>query len=449
MSDGINTRLMTSVLGLFFTILTSTAYADELLDKAESLINQKQNQTAYELLVKELPNRAGTENFDLLLGISALDSGHPTIAVFAFERVLDVNPSNARARAELGRAYFEMNENEAAREEFNIVKGQAIPAEVGTTIDKYLAQLDARMAAGKFAKKRFTAYAETTLGYDSNVNAATDSSTITIPALGNATFTLDQQSLQKDSGFIEPGVGLAFYNPFTRTPSLGVFGAANFHERYTWDETEFRTRTFDGNLGLSYGKDKNTYRIAGIGQYFGLDNDTYRSLYGARATWLHTWNDRTVITGYGQWTAQRYEVVPVRDVNQVSGGIGVIHLMNHAGDPLISATIFGGSDAERDDSRPDVGRDFIGLRMAGEYNYNERTKLTGDFTYQYSGYGAPDPLLRETRKDHFLYFSAGAEYRLHSHWYLKPEVSYIHNDSSLPINNYDRWQVMTTVRYNF
>jgi len=449
MSEGKNTRLLAVLLGVFITLLTSTALADELLDKAENLISQKQNQAAFELLVKELPNRAGTADFDLLLGISALDSGHPTMAVFAFERVLDVDPNNARARAELGRAYFEMNENEAARDEFNMVKGQPIPAEVGTTIDKYLAQLDARMAAGKTTKKRFTAYAETTLGYDSNVNAATDSATITIPALGNATFTLDEQSLERDSGFIEPGVGLAFFAPLPNQPSLGVFGAANFHEKYTWNETEFRTRTFDGNLGLSYSKDKNSYRISGIGQYFGLDNDSYRELYGGRAAWLHTWNDRTVVSGYGQWTAQRYDVVPVRDVNQISGGIGVIHLMQHAGDPLISATIFGGSDAERDDSRPDVGRDFIGLRMSGEYTYNERTKLMGDFTYQYSGYGAPDPFLRETRKDHFLYFAAGAEYRLQTHWYLKPEVSYIHNDSSLPINNYDRWQVMTTVRYNF
>lgn len=449
MFEGKNAGLHAGLLGLFIALLISSAHADELLDKAENLINKKQNQAAYELLAKELPNRAGSENFDLLLGIAALDSGHPTMAVFAFERVLDVNPNNARARAELGRAYFEMNENEAAREEFNIAKGQAIPAAVGTTIDKFLAQLDARMAAGKVAKKRFTAYAETTLGFDSNVNAATDSATITIPALGNATFTLDEQSLKKDSGFIQPGVGLAFSAPFARQPSLGVFGSANFREKYTWNETEFRTRTFDGNLGLSYTKDKNSYRISAIGQYFGLDNDSYRELYGGRATWLHTWNDSTVITGYGQWAAQRYDVVPVRDVNQISGGIGVIHLMKHAGDPLVSATIFGGSDAEQDDSRPDIGRDFIGLRMSGEYNYNEHTKLTGDFTYQYSGYGAPDPFLRETRKDHFLYFAAAAEYRLHRNWYLKPEVQYIHNDSTLPINNYDRWQVMTTIRYNF
>jgi tetratricopeptide (TPR) repeat protein len=449
MPEGNRARLLAGLMVFSTMLYGAWASADELLDRAQGLMDQKQHQAAYELLIKELPNRAGAENFDLLLGIAALDSGHPTVAVFAFERVLDVNPNNARARAELGRAYFEMNENEAAREEFNIVKGQAIPAEVGTTIDKYLAQLDARMAAGKFEKKRFTAYAEATLGYDSNVNAATDAATITIPALGNATFTLDEQSLEQDSGFIQAGAGLAFAAPFPDQPKLGVFGAANFHEKYTWDETDFRTRTIDGNLGLSYSKDRNSYRISGIGQYFGLDNDTYRGLYGARAAWLHTWNDRTVITGYGQWAAQRFDVVPVRDVDQISGGVGVIHLMDHAGDPLISATIFGGFDDEQQNDRPDVGRDFVGLRMSGEYSYNERTKLKGDFTYQYSGYGAPDPFLRETRKDHFLFFAAGAEYRLQRNWYIKPEVQFIHNDSTLPINDYDRWQVMTTVRYNF
>lgn len=449
MSKGIKVRLLAAFMVFSISLYCSSTSADELLDQAQGLMDQKQSQAAYELLTKELTNRAGTENFDLLLGIAALDSGHPTMAVFAFERVLDVNPNNARARAELGRAYFEMNENEAAREEFNRVKGQAVPAEVGTTIDKYLAQLDARMAAGKLERKRFTAYAEAGLGYDTNVNSATDSATITIPALGNATFTLDEQSLEQDSGFIQAGAGLAFSAPIPDHPELGTFGAANFREKYTWDASDFRTRTADINLGLSYSKDKNSYRVSGIGQYFGLDNDSYREQYGARAAWLHTWNDRTVITSYSQWVAQRYDVVPVRDVDQISGGIGVIHLMKHTGDPLISGTIFGGSDAEQDDTRPDVGRDFIGLRMSGEYTYNERTKLKGDFTYQYSGYGAADPLLRETRKDHFLYFGAGVEYRLQRDWYIKPEVQFIHNDSTLPINDYDRWQVMTTVRYNF
>jgi len=85
MSEGKNTRLLAVLLGVFITLLTSTALADELLDKAENLISQKQNQAAFELLVKELPNRAGTADFDLLLGISALDSGHPTMAVFSFE----------------------------------------------------------------------------------------------------------------------------------------------------------------------------------------------------------------------------------------------------------------------------------------------------------------------------------------------------------------------------
>ena len=449
MYKGKEARLLAGLIGVLSAFFISTVNADELLDKAQKLIDNKQSGTAYELLIKELPRRAGTPDYDLLLGISALDAGHPTMGVFALERVLDVDPYNARARAELGRAYFNLNENQAAMKEFKAVKGQSVPAGVSATINKYLAELDARMAAGKFAKKRFTAYAEVTTGYDSNVNSATDSATITVPALGNASFTLDEKSRELDSGFLEGSAGLAFAAPFPGEPKFGVFGAANFHEKYTWNETEFRTRSADANLGLSYSKDKNSYRIAAIGQYFGLDENAFRKLYGARATWLHTWNDRTVISGYAQWVAQRYDVVPVRDVDQISGGIGVIHLMKHTGDPLISATIFGGSDAERHNDRPDVGRDFVGLRMSGEYNYNTRTKLVGDFTYQYSGYGAPDPFLRETRKDHFLFFGAGVEYRLTSHWVAKPEIQFIHNDSTLPINNYNRWQIMASLRYNF
>ena len=431
---------------LLLCALQCTVHADALTDEAERLINERQSQQAYELLIKQLLNRSGTVDYDLLLGIAALNSGHPTEAVFAFERVLDVDPDNSRARAELGRAYFEMGENAAAREEFNNVNRQEIPETIGSTIDEYLAELDARLAT---TKKRFTAFAEVALGYDSNVNSATDSSTIAIPAIGNLSFTLDDSSQELDSGFIEGGFGAAFSMPWAGTDNLGVFGSANFHEKYSWDETDFRTRSADAQLGLSYTREKNQYRISILGQHFGLDKASYRNLGGGRLAWLHTWNDRTIISSYAQWAVERYLTVGVRDVNSYSGGIGVIHLMNRTGTPVISATIFGGTDDEVDNSRSDVGRNYIGVRMSGEYNYNEKTKLFGNFTYQFSDYGSVDPLFREEREDNFIFLRAGVEYAVGKNWYVKPEVQYLLSDSTIPINDYNRWQLMATARYNF
>ena len=63
-----------------------------MLRKAEQLINQQKSAEAYELLFAQYEQHAGTPDFDLLLGIAALDSGHPSQAVFAFECVLAMYP---------------------------------------------------------------------------------------------------------------------------------------------------------------------------------------------------------------------------------------------------------------------------------------------------------------------------------------------------------------------
>ena len=82
-------------------------------------------------------------------------------------------------------------ENEAAKEEFGIINRLHLPEAVSEAIDDYLATIDIRLAA---RKRRIANYIEAAFGYDSNVNSATDSSTIAIPAFGNLIFTLGQKS---------------------------------------------------------------------------------------------------------------------------------------------------------------------------------------------------------------------------------------------------------------
>ena len=91
---------------VFFVLATSfsVVQANDLLKQAQQLINQEKSGQAYALLLAEYESHAGSPQFDLLLGIAALNAGEPTQAVFALERVLALEPENARARAELARA---------------------------------------------------------------------------------------------------------------------------------------------------------------------------------------------------------------------------------------------------------------------------------------------------------------------------------------------------------
>ena len=92
-------------------LLPGFALADELTDHAKTLLEQNKAAEAFALLNVEESVRAGEVSYDLLLGISAGESGQNTRAVFALERVLAMEPNNARARAEIARAYLAMEEN--------------------------------------------------------------------------------------------------------------------------------------------------------------------------------------------------------------------------------------------------------------------------------------------------------------------------------------------------
>ncbi len=113
------------------------------------------------------------------------------------------------------------------------------------------------------------------------------------------------------------------------------------------------------------------------------------------------------------------------------------------------ASVYAGTNHELADTRPDLGSDFVGIRLGGQYTLNEKMQLQGNFSYQYSRYGADDPLFQERRRDHFIVTRVGVNYGLSKSWYVLPEIQYLNNDSSLIINDFDRWQIFVSIRNNF
>ncbi|HEX5464244.1 MAG TPA: tetratricopeptide repeat protein, partial [Burkholderiales bacterium] len=142
--------------------------ADDALGQAKQYMAAHDAKRAYALLKPQEAQRAGDPKFDYLLGIAALDSGHPTDAVFALERVLAAEPKNTLARAEIARAYYALGEMKSSKQEFETVKKEGAPQQAVATIDRYL------NAIGRTASSDHTTvhgYVQATLGHDTNVNS--------------------------------------------------------------------------------------------------------------------------------------------------------------------------------------------------------------------------------------------------------------------------------------
>ena len=77
------------------------------------------------------------------------------------------------------------------------MQNQGVPPEVSATIDRYMDAVDRVNAATRTTLRGFV---EASLGYDTNVNAATSKSSVALPGYGG-TIILDSDSRAIDAWF--------------------------------------------------------------------------------------------------------------------------------------------------------------------------------------------------------------------------------------------------------
>ena len=419
--------------------------ADQLLQQAKGLLDGGDAKAAYELLSPLQSERAGDPEYDYLLGVAALETGRNTEAVFALERVLAVQPDSAPARAQIARAYFNLKETDTAKREFETVRSQGVPAEVKVTIDRYLEAIARVTEAERFSARFFLEFAT---GYDSNVNSATSVSEFAVPGLPNP-LRLSASSIEQADGFFSSGAGISIANPLNKRVS--VIGGLAAYIRTNFSETDFDTTLIDGYLGVSTRSGRSTFNLVAQGNIFTVSDPTYRQAYrnalGGTFQWIYDLNARNQFTAYVQYAALRYPEQSPRDVDRYIVGVGYAHAFRGA-DPTVYAGVYGGTEQERDDAFSGLAYDPIGVRLGGQKRLNDRTYLFTNLAAEWRKYRGPffPGVIDEAREDRQYWIVLGVHYLLPEEWRLSPQVSYLHNDSNIEINVYDRWQAFVSLR---
>lgn len=387
------------------------------------------------------PQRAGDPEYDYLLGIAALDAGEPERAIFAFERVLAVQPDNLQARAEIARAYMATGEREAAKREFEAVRARQVPAPVRETIERFLSAIAAA------ERTRVDKYLELAFGYDTNVNSATALTTIAIPAVGNLGFTLDQAATEADDRFLNLAAGMSF----TRKLNLNwsVVGGFGGNLRQNLDQGRFNTDTFDASLGVRYTRGLEAITLGAQGQYFGVDAEGFRDTAGLVAQWQHSFDERTQATIFGQHARLRYDAQSFRDADRSIVGLAYAKAFTGAYSPAIFVSLYGGEEEVVDDAFSLFGHEPVGFRFGGQLRLGGPWSVFGSLSYERREYGGIDPMFLVAREDKQTDVSVGVSYLWRSGMTLRLEVSHTENTSNIPLNEFDRTVVATAVRFNF
>ena len=422
------------------TLATPAIAQTDPVAQASALQAQGKAEDAYKLL-KPLENaRAGDPAFDYALGLAAADTNRFGEALIALQRVLAVQPDNGPARAELARVYALMGDIDTARAEFDTVVGDpSVPDPVRQRFTRLIRTFDRQIAGGA---DEVTGFLDLEGGWDSNINAATDETSIVLPVfafLGPA--TLSGAAIERDEPYLQLQGGVSASTPLGRQTRL--FGSVLASWRDNLESTFVDQGSFVGSAGVAHTLgNRDVISLAVQGQELLLDGKGYRTSLGAIARYTMAMPGNTALSFSGEFFRLNYDHNPFADANRFGGSIA------YAG-----REVFAGIGAGREETRraasDHLSYSFASAQAGGEFPVMEKLALIGGLGLEYRDHDSADPLFLKGRQDLRFDASLGLRVLLGDHLSLRPRATYTRNESNLALYDYDRWTLSAALRLEF
>ncbi len=417
------------------------------VDDARSLLQQGKPAPAADLLDASLAQHLTDVEHNYLLGIAMLDSGRAGNAVFAFERVLALQPGHAMARAELARAMIALREFDAARAELLQVRQAQIPPDVAVKVDALLAALDKTISERTLTSGAavVSGYIEGEVGHDSNINTATSSNSVVVPLFGLPAL-LTGYSRAQSSWLLGANGGMAVQKRVG--DGVDLYGGADVRLRYHPNNDDYLPAAIAVGGGARLTRGDNQYSVGlnyftyYIGQY---RNDAQLGIYGQ---WQHQLDARNATTVFVQHVQAEHPIAPALDSRLTLLGGSWIHALPQAGNPRLTLTGWVANDEEQGQD-PTVGRVFMGLKLGAEMQPADLWKVFGSLAVQNARHGGQSLFFGVKRQDERYDLNIGVSYKPTPPWTYSAQLTHTRNQSNIAINDFSRDLLLFTARRDF
>ena len=437
-------KIIFKILTLSLILLSNIAFANpEAINKAIELLKQKDPQAAYALLAPLEDELAENVQYNYLLGIAALDTKQAGKAVFALERAVAIAPDNALYRAELGRAYFELGERHSAKAEFDRVLSSNPTEDAKAGIQRYLSTIG---NMDDISKTRMHAFIDFGMGVDSNINSATASTTVAVPALG-AIFNLDPGARAQSDQYYSFSGGADFIRPVS--PTFNVLGGVKVSQRANMDRTEFDLGSLDLNLGLTKSHKNSLWQLNLTSSELSLDGNSFRRAHGLIGQWQYHLDDYSQVTMYGQYNRITFPDQDTRDADRYVLGAGYAKAFVTNLKPILYIGAFGGTENARDSDFDHISFNMLGLRLGGQISVNPRMNIYASSSFEHRRYDQDDPFFLSTRNEKQYDVSIGTRYLVFPTLTFNANVGYTNKDSNIAVFEYERSTLAISLRKDF
>jgi len=438
-------RIMGGVLSslLILAPAVSAAVDSALLEQARSLLKAGNAEAAYELLEPHEITDAGDLTYDALLATAALESGKPSKATFIYERMLAVDPSYS-VRVDMGRAYVALGDFGRAKIEFEtVLTSPNVPPDLRLQVEKYVKAAESR---AQDKNTVVTVYAEFGLGHDNNIGSATALNSLTLPASGLYT-PLQPTGRKTADGYSTLGLGGEINHQLSDQWGLFVGGDYRGRDQQTFNEANYST--VDGRVGVSYAGGAwllRTGLTAGAYNYYGVH---LRDTTGLTADWRMALDSSSQLTAGASIVRANYLPAASASLASVTytGSLGWLRAIGD-GTTVVSLSGSGGyEDATK--SRDDGDRRFIGPRALVQTSFNDSLGgyISGGVTR--SNYTGLNTSYQFPRRETLYDLTFALSWALGKGVTLRPQVSYVKNDSNAQLYTYEKTDTSINLRLDY
>lgn len=402
----------------------------------ETHINNKQFKQAYQRALELRDNNEGTPRFDYLMGVSALQLGYYSDAIFTLERVTTHYPAVIRPHLELATAYYRSNNKESALQALNTALTLDPPASVRKKINDHIVAIETNEKGTSNAHITFS------LGYDDNINLGFADENISLPIFGNV--ALSPNSVQQGSAFSETALQFDYQTaPSNRRQFLTSAGLTS---RVNFANSDFNTHSLNLSAGSLINRGKNHYQFAIRNQPVFLDDDFYSNTIGVGSSVLHKRTANSdIITGL---SFEHYD--NKRDDNYDRKRAIVSAKANKkSGKAQHEVGAYLAKELPNTDAGKAFSRDMVGVGYQFVRQWAKKHRSSFKVNYQYNKHQAPQALYQTAREDDQLSLELANQTRINELWKINTSLRHQNTQSNLQLFDSSRNEIQVGIQYDW